>query len=99
YWFGLAVGDAAHGLAEDFAGAGLGQPGDHVDPAQRGDRADLVADQPYELGGQDGSVGADARLEHDEPAWYLALELVVHPDHRALGHGGGTGEHLLHLPG
>ncbi len=75
-------------LRSIFAGTGLGKSGDHVDPAERGNRADLVADQLDKLGGQSGWVGADAGLEHDEPAWYLALELVVHPDHRAFGDGG-----------
>ena len=63
----LAVGDAPHGLAQDLAGSGLGQGGDHVDPAERRDRADPVPDQLYQLGGEHARLGADARLEHHEP--------------------------------
>src|SRR6202050_1371412 len=95
----LAVGYAPHGLAQDLAGPGLGQAGDHVHPAERRDRADPVPDQLHQLRGQHTGLGADARLEHHEPARYLALELVVHPDDRALGHRRMAGQHLLHLPG
>src|SRR5215469_5239504 len=93
YGFVLAVGDAAHRLAQYLARAGLGKSRDHIDPAQRGDRADLVADQLDQLGGQGGRVSTHAGLEHHEPAGYLALELVVHPDHSAFGHRGVAGEH------
>ena len=57
--FVVAVGDAAHRFAEDFAGAGFGEGGDDVDLAQCGDGADLVADQVDEFGVQGvGVVGA-----------------------------------------
>ena len=74
YGRSVAVGDAAHGLAQYLARAGLGQPGDDVDPAEGGDGADLVADQLDEFGAQRLGVGVDARLEHDEPAGDLALQ-------------------------
>jgi hypothetical protein len=38
-----------------------------------------------------------ARLQHQQPERQLALQLVSHADHGALGHGGVAREHLLHL--
>src|SRR6516225_2292281 len=59
----VAVGDAAHGSAQDLAGTGLWQTCHHVHPAQRGDRADLVPDKLNKLGRDGGRVGGDARLQ------------------------------------
>ncbi len=64
------------------------QCGNHVAAELRGYRPDLVADHLGKSGGQGGRVGADACLEHHQPARCRALERVVHPDHRAFGHGG-----------
>src|SRR5215470_11014952 len=93
----MPVGDAAHRPAEDLPGAGLRQGSHHVHPAQRGDRADLVPDQLDEFRGDGVRICGDAGLQDGETAGDLALELVVHADHRAFGDGGMTGQYLFHL--
>ena len=42
-----------------------------------------------------GPAAVDPALEHDQPPWHLALEVVGHADHRALGDVGVAGERRL----
>src|SRR5215831_2022790 len=95
----VTVRDAAHGLAQDLPGAGLGQSCHHVDLAQRRHRPDLVPYQLDKFGAYRGRVGVGAGLEHHEAARHLPLDRITDPDHGTFGHRGMAGKHLLHLAG
>ena len=94
----LPLAMPAHGLAQDLARtASSAAPGTTsiVRSAAIGPiRSRIIAASSAD---QHVRVGGDARLEHDEAARHLALELVGHPEDRAFGDRGVAGEHLFHL--
>jgi UDP-GlcNAc3NAcA epimerase len=79
-----AVGDPAHGLAQDLAGPGLGQRRYDVDGGEAGHRSDRMPHRRHQFGGQ--AVGGGAGLEHHQSARHLTLYFIGYADHRALGH-------------
>lgn len=83
--FVVAVGDAAHRLAQDLSRAGLGQGGHGSDVLEGGDGADALAYELDEFGLDFGCVAADAGFQDDEAARDLALEFVGDADDGAFG--------------
>src|SRR6185312_16170822 len=62
-----AVGDAAHGLAQDLPRAGLGQRRHDRNVLERRHRPDPAPDELHQLGAELVLVAGDPRLQHDEP--------------------------------
>jgi hypothetical protein len=85
--FVVAVGDAAHGLAEDLARAGLGQGGYDRNVLEGGDGADAFADELDEFGLDLARFAVAACFEDDEAARDLPLEFVGDADDGAFGDG------------
>jgi hypothetical protein len=101
-WRGLValpVGDLRHRRPQDLARPRLRQAVHHDRVLEGGHRPDLVAHQRHAfLHDLVGMVPVAAPVEAEEPERQLALQLVRHPDHRAFGHVGVRGQHLLHRP-
>src|SRR5205823_5548202 len=84
---------------QDLARPRLWQLWNNCRLLEEGDRTDPLADEVAELLHQLLFVALRASLEHDEADRNLALELIVHPDHGALGDVLVRGEDLFHGAG
>lgn len=95
----MAVGDAAHGLAQDLSRAGLGQGRHDCDVLEGGDGADAVAHELDEFGLDLSRFTVGPALQNDEAARDLSLECVGDADDGAFGDVGVGGQGLFHAAG
>ena len=75
----LAVGDLAHGSAQDLAGAGLWETLHRDGQLERGHRADLIAHMGDQFGNDFLAAACRTRFEHDHGHRQLPLVGIGRP--------------------
>ena len=95
----LPVGDLAHHMAEDLAGAGLGQALHDCRLAKIGEGADLLAHHLDQFFFQCALIDRYAVFQYHQSHRHLAAQVVVDAKDRTFRHRRMGCDDLFHLPG